>query len=146
MAPLCLAAKFDPILSWECAPTPLHPGAIPGKEGILGIKLCHLATLVSPSSLEASPKTAAYSLGLQLLPRHELREVERGDGAAPPVFRGSAVLLPLPGFVLGSIDYLLEQGSVGFIYRDRQKGLYVVVKSLFLPLFTCSACPCVGPA
>ena len=50
MAPLCYAAKFDPFLSLDCAPTPstlvpqaLHPGAIQGKEGI---KFSHLATLI----------------------------------------------------------------------------------------------------
>ena len=41
MAPLRYAAKFDPFLSLDCAPT-LHPGAIQGKEGI---KFCDLATL-----------------------------------------------------------------------------------------------------
>ena len=60
-------------------------------------------------SLKASPKTAPYSLALQLLPRHELREVERGDGAAPPVSRGRA----LPGLVHGGVDYLLVRGSAG---------------------------------
>ena len=53
------------------------------------------------------------SLGLQLIPRHELREVERGDGADPPVCRGRALLPALPGFVLRGVDYLLDQGSVG---------------------------------
>ena len=38
MAPLHYAAKFDPVLSLDCAPTP----SIQGKEGI---KFCHLATL-----------------------------------------------------------------------------------------------------
>ena len=32
------------------------------------------------------------------------------------------------------------------VYRDRLKGLYVVARSLFLLLLTCSACPCLGPA
>ena len=31
-------------------------------------------------------------------------------------------------------------------YRDRLNGLYVVARSLFLPLLTCSARPCLGPA
>ena len=42
--PVRCAAKFDPFLSLDFAPTPLHPGAIQGKEGI---KFCHLATLNS---------------------------------------------------------------------------------------------------
>ena len=44
MALLRYAAKFDPFLSLDCAPTPSspHPGAIQGKEGI---KFCHLATM-----------------------------------------------------------------------------------------------------
>ena len=41
MAPLRYAAKFDPFLSLDCAPTPSTP-TIQGKEGI---KFCHLATL-----------------------------------------------------------------------------------------------------
>ena len=32
------------------------------------------------------------------------------------------------------------------VYRDRLKGLYVVVRSLFLLLLNCSARPCLGPA
>ena len=33
-----------------------------------------------------------------------------------------------------------------YSYRDRQKCLYVVARSLFLLLLTCSAWPCLGPA
>ena len=47
MAPLRYAAKFDPFLSLDCAPTPstlcpqaLQPGAIQGKEGF---KFCFVA-------------------------------------------------------------------------------------------------------
>ena len=73
------------------------------------------------SSLEASPKTAADSLGPQLLPGHELREVERGDGAAaPPVSRSRRAL---PGFVLGGVDYLLVGSgppTVQYLIRRRQ--------------------------
>ena len=32
------------------------------------------------------------------------------------------------------------------VYRDRLKGLYVVARSLFLLLLSCSAWPCLGPA
>ena len=46
MAPLRYAAKFDPVLSLDCAPHALHPGTIQGKEGI---KFCHLATIVCGS-------------------------------------------------------------------------------------------------
>ena len=42
MAPLGYAAKFEPFLSLDCTPPPLHFGAIKGKDGI---KFCHLATL-----------------------------------------------------------------------------------------------------
>ena len=42
MAQLSCAAKFDPFLSLDCAPTPSNPGAMQGKEGI---KFCRLATL-----------------------------------------------------------------------------------------------------
>lgn len=42
MAPLCYAAKFDPLVSLDCARV----------EG-MGIKFCHLATLGSQGSLLA---------------------------------------------------------------------------------------------
>ena len=40
MAPLCYAAKFDPFLSLDCAPTPSNLAQ--SKERI---RFCHLATL-----------------------------------------------------------------------------------------------------
>ena len=53
MAPLRYAAKYDPFLSLDCAPSALHPGAIQGKEGI---KFCHLATLQEVGSDGGSNK------------------------------------------------------------------------------------------
>ena len=53
MAPLNYSAKFDPFLSWDCAPALQH-GAMPGKEGI---KFCHRATLFP--SLQSRPNLQA---------------------------------------------------------------------------------------
>ena len=40
----------------------------------------------------------------------------------------------------------LDLKTVYIMYRDELKGLYVVARSLFLLLRTCSALPCLGPA
>ena len=54
MAQLRYAAKFDPFLSLDCAPTPSTlPGAVQGKEGI---NFCHLATLTRYSDGHGSPR------------------------------------------------------------------------------------------
>ena len=52
--------KFDPFLSLDCAPRPLHPGAIQGKEGI---KFCHLATLAQVTQRNGAPTQMSALLG-----------------------------------------------------------------------------------
>ena len=47
---------------------------------------------------------------------------------------------PAPGFAP------VHRGVDCLMYRDRLKGLYMVARSLFMLLLTCSAWPCLGPA
>ena len=55
----------------------------------------------------------------------------------------------IPAAVL-LFEAAVQQNKVSMMlsleYRDRLKGLYVIARSLFLVLLTCSGCPCLGPA
>ena len=112
VAPLRYPTKFDSFLSLDCAPTPSHPGAIQGKEGI---KFCHLATMVTgiqvpsrgPELVRRSRQSAGMTLGPPEDPSKTLSGARRRRRLRPEVLlrQSSRVCFPHLLFLLLLLRY-----------------------------------------
>ena len=73
-------------------------------------------------------------------------KMAEGDSGGVASGRGTNVFLPKGRLNEEVMDRRLFCLTSKMLYRDRLKRWYVVARSLFLLLITCSAWPCLGPA